>query len=632
MKTNCVLLASVLLIVTLGCQKSPNVNKTNTTTTTIANGKDLPAGAVDGVTYINSGTSAIFNIYAPNKTSISLIGEFNNWQPTKMNETTDGTRWWVEIDNLDPTKEYAYQYLVDGSLKVADPYCQKILDPDNDQYITADVYPNLKPYPTGSTTGIVSVMQASPTPYTWKNTSFTRPAKNKLVIYELHIRDFIAAHNYKVLKDTLSYLSTLGVNAIELMPINEFEGNDSWGYNPDFYFAPDKYYGTKNDLKAFIDECHSRGIAVIQDIVLNHSFGSSPMVQLYFNSATQKPASNSPWFNVDPTHPYNVGYQFNHESAATKYFAKNVMKFWMTEYKIDGFRFDLAKGFTQTNNPTDVNAWTAYDASRVAIWNEYNNFIKSVDNNNFYVILENFATDQEEKEESANGMMQWNNVNYAFNEASMGWVPTSDLTSLFFAAHTYTAPDNLVNYAESHDEERLMYKNENYGNASGTYDIKTIATGLKREELVAAFLFSAPGPKMIWEFGERGYDISINYNGRLGDKPAHWEYMSDPLRKALYNAYAKLIRMKINNDVFNTSNVQYVATGYLKSIALTGSNTNVMVIGNFDVVTQTGTVTFPSTGTYYDYMTGTTINVSTAATSVTLAPGEYHIYSSTPLN
>ncbi|MBV8390096.1 MAG: alpha-amylase, partial [Mucilaginibacter sp.] len=533
MKTKYVLLALLLLIVTLGCQKSPNVSKTTTSTTTIAGGKDLPAGAVDGVTYINAGTSAIFNIYAPGKTSISLIGEFNNWQPTTMNETTDGTRWWVQIDNLDPTKEYAYQYLVDGSLKVADPYCQKILDPDNDQYITADVYPNLKPYPTGSTTGIVSVMQASPPAYTWKNTSFTRPAKNKLVIYELHVRDFIAAHNYKVLKDTLSYLSNLGVNAIELMPINEFEGNDSWGYNPNFYFAPDKYYGTKNDLKAFIDECHSRGIAVIQDMVLNHSFGSSPMVQLYFNSATQKPASNSPWFNVDPTHPYNVGYQFNHQSAATKYFAKNVMKFWMTEYKIDGFRFDLAKGFTQTNNPTDVNAWSAYDASRIAIWNDYNNFIKSVDNNNFYVILENFATDQEEKEESANGMMQWNNMNYAFNEASMGWVPTSDLTSLFFAAHTYTAPDYLVNYAESHDEERLMYKNENYGNASGGYDVKTIATGLKRQELVAAFLLSAPGPKMIWEFGERGYDISINYNGRLGDKPAHWEYMSDPLRKAL---------------------------------------------------------------------------------------------------
>ena len=57
------------------------------------------------------------------------------------------------------------------------------------------------------------------------------------------------------------------------MPFNEFEGNDSWGYNPDFYFAPDKYYGPKNTLKEFIDSCHSKGIAVIMDIALNHSFG-----------------------------------------------------------------------------------------------------------------------------------------------------------------------------------------------------------------------------------------------------------------------------------------------------------------------------------------------------------------------
>jgi 1,4-alpha-glucan branching enzyme len=634
MRTKCILLASAIFIASLGCKKSSVTDSSAqpTTTTTIANGKALPAGAVDGVTYINNGASAIFNIYAPNKTAISLIGEFNNWQPTAMNQTPDGTRWWVQIDNLDASKEYAYQYLVNGSLKVADPYCQKVLDPDNDKYITADVYPNLKAYPTGSTTGIVSVMQASPVAYNWKNATFTRPDKKKLVIYELHVRDFIATHNYKTLKDTLSYLSNLGVNAIELMPINEFEGNDSWGYNPNFYFAPDKYYGTKNDLKAFIDECHSRGMAVIQDMVLNHSFGSSPMVQLYFDQATQKPTAASPWFNVDATHPYNVGYDFNHESAATKYFVKNVMKFWMTEYKIDGYRFDLAKGFTQKNNPTDVNAWTAYDASRIAIWNDYNNFIKSVDNNNFYVILENFATDQEEKEESDNGMMQWNNMNYAFNEGSMGWVPTSDLTSLFFGSHGYTAPDNLVNYAESHDEERLMYKNENFGYASGSYNVKTIATGLKRQELVAAFLLTAPGPKMIWEFGERGYDITIDYNGRTGDKDPHWEYMADPLRKALYNAYAKLIKMKIKNDVFNTSNIQYVAGGYLKSIALTGTGTNVMVVGNFDVVTQTGAVTFPSAGTYYDYMSGASITVPTALTSVTLAPGEYHIYSSTPLN
>ena len=603
----------------------------------VTTGKSLPAGTVDGVTYTNGGASVIFNLYAPGKKSVSVIGDFNSWiasTKSAMTVTPDGNRWWVQIDNLDPTKEYAYQYLVDGTLKVADPYCEKILDPANDPGIPATVYPGLKAYPAGQT-GIVSVLQANQPAYNWKNASFSRPDKKKLVIYELLVRDFVAAHSYKTLIDTLGYLSRLGVNAIELMPVNEFEGNDSWGYNPSYYFAPDKYYGTKNDLKAFIDACHSNGMAVIFDMVLNHSFGSSPMVQLYFDQTNQRPLSTNPWYNVIPTHPYNVGYQFNHESAATKYFVKNVMQFWMKNYKIDGYRFDLAKGFTQTNYGTadaDVAPWSAYDAGRVAIWKDYNNYIKSVDPNNFYVILEDFASNQEEKELADNGMMTWNNLNYSFNEATMGWIPTSDLVAAFFNTLTFTQPDNIVTYMESHDQERQMFKNESYGNINGAYSVKDLATGLKRQEAAAAYFLSIPGPKMLWQFGERGYDVSINADGgRLSDKPAHWEYMNDPIRSHLYSAFAKLIKMKINNAVFNTSVLQYTSSGSVKSISLTGTDNMVEVAANFDVVASTATINFPATGTYYDYMTGARINVPSASYSIILNPGEYHIYSSSPL-
>jgi len=621
-----------LLLATMGCSKK-SIDPTpdpGTTPVVVANGKALPSGAGDGVTFINNGASAIFNLIAPGKTTVSVIGEFNNWTPTAMNVTPDGKNWWIQVDGLDANKEYAYQFLVDGTLKVADPYCEKILDPSNDQYIPATVYPNLKAYPTGQS-GIVSVMQANQTAYTWKNTSFTRPDKNKLVIYELHVRDFIGTHSYKTLKDTLSYLTNLGVNAIELMPVNEFEGNSSWGYNPSFYFAPDKYYGTKNDLKAFIDECHSRGMAVILDMVLNHSFGQSPMVQLYFDQTAQKPTANNPWFNVNATHPYNVGYDFNHESAYTKYFAKNVMKFWMTQYKIDGYRFDLSKGFTQ-HVSTDDAGMSAYDASRVAIWKEYNSFMKSVDANNFYVILEHFAVDQEEKELSDNGMMLWNNINYNMNEATMGYISTSNISRLYYTGHAgFTQPDNLVGYIESHDEPRLMYKNEQFGNVSGTYSVKNIPTGLARNEAAAAFLLTSPGPKMIWQFGELGYDVDIDFNGRTGEKPIHWDYTADANRKKLYNAFAKMVKMKIKNDVFNTSTISVNSAANIKTAILTGTGVNAVVVGNFDVSTQSTTVGFPTAGTWYDYMTGTTINVTLPYT-VTLTPGEYHIYSSKALN
>lgn len=591
----------------------------------------LPSGAKDGVTFINGGKSAIFNLYAPGKKNVYLLGDFNEWITLPnyfLKKTPDGNNWWIQIDNLDPNSEYAYQFFVDGDLKIADPYCQKVLDPQADAGIPLVTYPNLKKYPTGKTTGIVSSMEYELNKYAWKINNFNRPAKNNLVIYELHLRDFISKNNYNTLRDTLNYIKNLGINAIELMPINEFEGNNSWGYNPSFYFAPDKYYGTKDALKALIDECHSKGIAVIMDMVLNHSFGQSPMVQLYFDKASGKPSVDNPWFNQEARHPYNVGYDFNHESDATKYFVKNVLKFWIQEYKIDGYRFDLSKGFTQNNtgtSETGVGAWGAYDGSRIAIWNIYNDFIKAQDPNNFYVILEHFAADQEEKELASKGMMLWNNVNHNFAEATMGYVNTSDLSRSIFSSHNFTQTDGLVTYMESHDEERLMFKNQKYGNVNATYSTKDLATALKRQETAAAFLMCAPGPKMIWQFGELGYDISINQNGRTGEKPVLWNYNNDPLRKNLYKRYAQLIKLKTNNTVFNTNNVIYDLTGAIKYMILKSAENEVVVLGNFDVVNKDASVNFPINGVWKDYITGETISV-TGIFSKSLAPGEYHIY------
>ncbi len=619
--------------IAVGCsKKNPDVNKA-TTATTVVSGKPLPAGALDGVTFINSGTSVIFNLYAPNKKSVSVIGDFNNWTAGasyKMNETPDGTRWWVQVDNINPNQEYAYQYLVDGSLKIADPYTEKILDPANDQYIPSTVYPNLKPYPTGQT-GIVSVFEANQPAYTWKVTNFTRPAPKNLVVYELLVRDFVATHSYQTLTDTLNYLANLGVNAIELLPVNEFEGNDSWGYNTNFGFALDKYYGTKNAYKAFIDACHAKGIAVIQDIVLEDQFGSSPMVQLYAAS-DGTPTSSNPWFDPQITHPDGVGYQLNHQSAATQYYTKNVMKYWMQEYHIDGFRFDQAKGFTQTVS-ADEASWANYDASRVAIWENYNTYMKGLDPT-FYVILEYFAVNSEESVLANQGMMMWTNLSTPAQQATMGYAatPTWDISGLFYDGYGFTAPYNLVAYFESHDEERTMFKNEMYGNSSGSYNVTNIPTGLAREEMAAVFLMSSPGPKMMWQFEELGYDISISQAGRLGDKPILWNYTTDVNRHHLYNVYSRMINMKIKNPVFATTNFKYSLTGSVKTVQLLDPSANVEIVGNFDVVSISTTIAFPYAGTWYDNITGTSITVSNVNYAMTLAPGEYHVYSTKQLN
>jgi len=641
------LLVGIFLISFTACKKSDNPGKGsgNVTDTTKTGGKDVPAGADDGVTFINSGKSAIFNIYAPGKKTMYLIGDFNNWSKTAtpMIKTPDGTRFWVQVDNLDPSIEYGYQYYIDNTLTVADPYSHKILDPTNnaDQGIPTTVYPNLKAYPTGKTTGIVSVTQGNPPAYIWKTSNFTPAPQKNLVIYELLVRDFVATHSYKELTDSLNYIANLGVNAIELMPVSEFEGNDSWGYNSNFMFALDKYYGTPNDYKAFIDACHAKGIAVIMDMVLEDQFGSSPMVRMYATSTDPSagPSANSPWFDQTNMHPDAVGWQLNHSKAATQSFTENVMKYWVQEYHIDGYRFDEAKGYTQVNSGNDEGAWAAYDQTRVDLWTRYNNYMKSL-NPNLYVILEMFSANNEEAKYAAQGMMCWTNLSTPAEQATMGYNDSGgswDLSGLFYNGYgfpnTAPSPYGLVAYFESHDQERLQFKNGAYGNVSGTYSVKDLATGLKRDEMGAAFMFSSPGPKMVWQFGERGYDISIDNGGRLGDKLPHWEYMNDVNRRHLYSIYRKMINMKIKNPVFATTNFTYdLGNDAVKWIQLLDASADVEVVGNFAVTPQTANITFPATGTWIDNITGATYNVTSTTISMILAPGEYHVYSNVALN
>lgn len=592
----------------------------------------IPDGIRDGINYIDNNT-VILSLFAPGKNNVFVIGDFNNWEFSEegfMNKTPDGTRFWKQISGLTPGKEYIFQYLVDETIRIGDPYADKVSDPWNDQHITNLTYPNLIKYPASETTEIATVLQTGQTPYNWTIDNFTPPAKTDLVIYELLLRDFLAAHDYKTLIDTLSYLKKLGVNAIELMPNYEFEGNLSWGYNTAFHFAPDKYYGPKNDLKRFIDVCHQEGIAVIFDIVLNHVFGSSPLARLYWDSQAKAPAADNPWLNQVAKHDYNVGFDFNHESAATKYLVNRVVEYWITEYNVDGYRFDLSKGFTQKNTLGNTGAWGQYDASRIAIWKNIANYIWSVDPDT-YVILEHFAENTEEKELANYGMMIWGNLNHNYRQAAMGYSNESDLTWGSYKARGWNSP-NLITYMESHDEERMMYSVTNYGNISNSqYNTRHPDTAIDRMALAATFFYTIPGPKMIWQFGELAYDFSIDYNGRVGDKPIRWDYREDYRREYLYNTTAALVNLKKQHDVFRTTDFTTSLNGLLKKVNLRGTDMSVTVLGNFNVMPGKIVPDFSVTGKWYEFFTGDSITVSSLTAEITLEPGEYRLYTTKKL-
>ena len=422
------------------------------------------------------------------------------------------------------------------------------------------------------------------------------------------------------------------------MPVMEFEGNISWGYNPDYSFAVDKYYGTKNGLKQFVEAAHLRGIAVIFDIVCNHHFGNSPLVRLYWDYSAQRPAADNPWFNPVATHPYSVGYDFNHESPTTKAYMERLIRYWLTEFHMDGYRFDLSKGFTQKNSyPDNVALWGQYDASRITILENYTNVIHSV-NPNAYAIMEHFADNTEEKVLAANSMLLWGNMNGKYIQGAGGWNSgsNSDYSWGSYQARGWSQP-NLVTYAESHDEERVMYKNITSGNASKPpYNVKDSTTGFKRLELNANFFFTIPGPKQIWQFGELGYDFSINYPSgtsasRLDPKPIKWNYLNDWRRRYTKNIFAALINLKKTQPVFATTDYSLDIGGAVKRIWLRHSTMDATVLGNFDVIDHAVIPKFTRKGMWYEFYTGDSLNVADTIAVIDFKPGEYRLYTTVKL-
>ena len=622
---------------------------------TPSNIQPLPSGVKDGINYLPGDTSVVLVLFAPYKSKVLVVGDFNNWTQSsayQMYKTPDSNYYWLQINGLTAGTEYAYQYIMDDTIVVADYNTEKVLDKNVDPGIPSSTYPNLKSFPSGASGSLASIIQTAQPAYNWQVSNFKKPAKQSLVIYELWLADFTTKGNWQGLMDTLGYLKHLGINAIEIEPFNNFEGAVSWGYNPNFYFAPDKVYGNATIVKQFVDACHQLGIAVIMDLVMNHSFGSSPMVQMYWDSKLGVPASNSPWFNSYPTHAFNVGFQFNHETDATKNFTRRVIDYWLTNYHIDGYRWDLAKGFTQTRtcdalgNNCDVAAWGAYDAGRVATWKSIYDEMQTISPDS-YCILEMFADNDEQSVEANYGMMLWGaNLNPNYNQATMGYgtpAPggaTWDLSGSMYSSLGGWSKPGLVVYQESHDEERLMYKNEQYGNSSGTYSVKDIATGLQRNAAAAAFWAMAPGPRMLTEFGELGYDYSINWctNGtvdpsggcRLTPKPIRWDYLQDSSRKKLHDVYASMIQLRKIYPELDTANSLYSLDGAFKYLLATGSSAGAVVMGNFDVNPATGTIPFPGKGTWYNYFGTDSIQV-TGHQNFTLAAGEYRVYLNTNL-
>jgi 1,4-alpha-glucan branching enzyme len=649
----------------------------------------LPPNLVDGINYDSDPTKATLVLTAPFKEFVQIAGSWNNYSPSNsdvMKRDPSTGKYWLEITGLTPGQVETYQYWVYDTnpianspslVKAADPYSTLVLSPFDDPFIPAGTFPNLPPYPAGQERE-VTVLQTGQTPYNWQVTNFVKPKEEDLIIYELLVRDFDADRNYQDIIDRIDYFKNLNINAIELMPVMEFEGNESWGYNTAFHMALDKFYGTPEKFKELVDVCHQNGIAVILDLAFNHAFGRNPLVRMWMDDPDGDgwggPSAENPFFNQYETNSFGVGNDFDHSSSYTRDHVKQVIQYWVEEYKIDGYRWDLTKGFTQncpntnTSDPNypyggDFGCTQSYQQDRIDVLKEYVDHIWNIDPDH-YSIFEHLGTDNEEKEWAnyrlgeGKGIMMWGKMTSEYNELTMGQDGNKDFRRIGHNNHFGFNGPRVIGYPESHDEERLMYNNLVNGKNFGGYNVTDLNTALSRMSALGAISLLVPGPKMIWHFGELGMENSIftcnngstNFPGdgdgsgdcKLDTKPQpQWanNWLSDALRGQIYNDWARMHALKINEAVFEGNYTinqpsQWPASFVPRIDIFDGSIPdtalkNVVVFANFDVVNQTFNPNFPGgvTSTWYDLMdeSGTT-TVSQTTTSITLAPGEFRVF------
>ncbi len=611
-------------------------------------GAAVPAGMTHGINYVDRNTVTLV-LYDRDSRGGShdfcnLLWDENWWgEPSKPKTSLRYDRssgcWWITLTGLDPDRQYKFQYQLgygdNVTVTTFDPYTEIVYDRSNDQYISSSTYPGLaEEYGDthyGRDNGFVSAFRINRDRYDWKVEDYDIEDKNDLVIYEMLIRDFTdntcGEGGVRAAMGKLDYLKSLGVNAVELMPVQEFDGNDSWGYGTHAYFALDKAYGTRNDYKAFIDACHQRGMAVILDVAYNHATGAHPYAAMYWDSYGNKTAPDNPWFNVDSPHQWSVYHDWNHGNPMVRDHVKRSLEYLLTEYKVDGFRFDLTKGFTQNSGTEE-----RYDQSRVDILKEYNSHILSVDDG-AVMICEHFC-DEENWELGKNGIKVWRNMNHPYTKAMRRNMWEGDFTGLVnsYDESGYISDNlpfgTLVGYQESHDEERTNYLGQwEDNNGPGI----PFATRIERAKINAAFFLLAPGPKMIWQFGEIGYDYSIEYNGRTGKKPVVTDsYMAVKERKELYDTYSMLLKFRRDNPRFFDSDARFrwyvdgnhQGGRYMFCEAADGKQ--FALFGNFGNGGGTIGLTLPHGGAWYQYDNSSAV-WNGASHSPEMAEGQFYI-------
>mgnify|MGYP005853490407 CR=1 FL=1 len=517
-----------------------------------------------------------FALFAPYNKAVTLFGSFSNWEEIPMQKGDDGYfRTQVELED----GVHQYKFRVQSKSWFVEP----------DQWVDiVDPYATDIDSPTQN--GVIRIKggQKIVDTYVWQNDDKPLPADDSLVIYEMHVSDFSGGEpdakprgKFRHAIEKLDYLCELGVNAIELMPVKEYPGDYSWGYNPRYFFATESSYGSTEDLKQFIDECHGRGIRVLMDGIFNHSESECPLTQIDYDY----------WYHHDPKDPeFNWGPEFNYEhydenleTYPARKFVGDVVRFWIEEYHIDGIRYDAAR---QIGN-FDFMHWIVQETKQSAGSKPFYNVAEFVPENpdvtnmdgpmdgcwhdSFYhTIVPHLCGDRFDMEE----------LKDALDGKRQGFMGAT----------------NIVNYLTNHDHNHLMAE---FADAE-IFD----EAAFKRAKLGAALLMTAVGIPMVWmgeEFGE--------YKSKtIEPAKIDWSLLKNDENRSLFEYYKSLIYLRKTNHALHTANIDFFHEDeegqVLAYCRWNEEGSRIVVIANFSDHFRAGykVPNFPKNGTWREWI------------------------------
>ena len=595
-----------------------------------------------------------FYLWSPTAEEVRLMlydaGEGGHaYETVKMEPTEDGT-WTTSVDKNLLGKFYAFNVKI------------------NDKW-QGDT-PGINAHAVGVNGKRAAIIDWKTTnPEGWESDrrpSLKSPAD--MIIYEMHHRDFsvdstsgiknkgkylaLTEHgtmNSDKLLTGIDHLIELGVTHVHLLPSSDYasidetkleENHYNWGYDPANYNVPDGSYSTDpyqpatrvKEFKQMVQALHRAGIRVIMDMVYNHTFNTvesnfERTVPGYFYRQKE---------DGTLANGSGCGNETASERPMMRKFMIESVLYWIKEYHIDGFRFDLTKGFTQ--NKSNESTASNKDDSRIVILKDYYKTVNTT-NPNAVMILEHFCNLDEESELAKAGMKLWHNMNESYCQSGMGESSNSDFS---YMRNSGMPAEGWVNFMESHDEERVAYKQTAFGNLQNAgLDIRMKQLGTN-----AAFFLTVPGPKMIWQFGELGYDYSImyKYDGTMGTekntdaKPVKWDYLTDQYRKGLYDTYSTLLKLRNDNpDLFSDNafkdwKVSVSDWDKGRYLRLESTTKKLVVVGNFKNEQINTGVYFGNTGDWYE-LNGETLNVTNSSEQPVVIPANsFKLYTNFPVN